>query len=101
MADSWVFTNRQKMSPDISGKVTRNVEKTWYIYEWGKGPGERKAAGIFTYTKPKGQVQKGQNFQALQLLELPHLVPRCRQRSAVYFSGLIFLLWCPPLHLYP
>jgi integrase len=69
MADDWVFTKQQKMSIDITGKVARNGQKTWYTYSWGKGPGERKAAGIFTYTKPKGQVQKDHNYQALQLLE--------------------------------
>ena len=30
-------------------QVTRNGQKIWYTYEWGKGPGERKAAGIFTF----------------------------------------------------
>jgi hypothetical protein len=57
------------MSIEITGKVTRNGEKIWYTYEWGKGPGERKAAGVFTYTKPKGQIQKEHNQQALALLE--------------------------------
>jgi integrase len=58
-----------KMSIDISTKVSRDKVKTWYYYEWGKGPGERKATGIFTYTKPKGQVEKEHNREALQLLE--------------------------------
>jgi integrase len=57
-----------KMSIEISGKVTRNGQKIWYTYEWGKGPSERKAAGIFTYTKPKDQIQKNHNKEALALL---------------------------------
>jgi integrase len=69
MADSLGVHKTSKMSIDITGKVTRNGQKTWYTYEWGKGSGERKAAGIFTYTKPKNQVQKQHNHQALALLE--------------------------------
>jgi hypothetical protein len=57
------------MSIEITGKVARNRKKKWYTYEWGKGPRERKAAGIFTYTKPKDQIQKDQNKEALALLE--------------------------------
>jgi integrase len=58
-----------KMSIEISTKVSRNGQKKWYYFEWGKGPGDRKAAGIFTYTKPKDQIQKNHNKQALGLLE--------------------------------
>jgi hypothetical protein len=58
-----------KMSIEISTKVTRNGQKIWYTYEWGKGPGERKAAGVFTYKKPKDQIQKNHNKEAVALLE--------------------------------
>jgi integrase len=57
------------MSIEISTKVSRDKQKKWHYYEWGKGPGERKAAGIFTYTEPKDQIQKDHNKQALALLE--------------------------------
>jgi integrase len=57
------------MSIEISTKVSRNGQKKWYYFEWGKGPGDRKAAGIFTYTRPKDQIQKNHNKQALALLE--------------------------------
>jgi hypothetical protein len=57
------------MSIEISTKVSRNGQKKWYYYEWGKGPGERKAAGIFTFKKPKDQIQKNHNKEALALLE--------------------------------
>jgi hypothetical protein len=56
------------MSIEIRSKVTRNGQKIWYTFEWGKGPSERKAAGIFTYTKPKDQIQKNHNKEALALL---------------------------------
>jgi integrase len=58
-----------KMSIEIRSKVTRNGRKVWYTYEWGKAPSERKAAGVFTYTKPKDQIQKNHNKEALALLE--------------------------------
>jgi hypothetical protein len=57
------------ISIEITGKVSRNGEKKWYTYEWGKGPGDRKAASIFTYTKPKDQIQKNHNKEAMALLE--------------------------------
>ena len=57
------------MSIEIAAKVSRNEQKKWYYYEWGKGPGQRKAAGIFTYTKPKDPIQKNHNKEALALLE--------------------------------
>jgi len=57
------------MSIEITAKLSRNGLKKWYYYEWGKGPGERKAAGIFTYTKPRDTIQKNHNKEALALLE--------------------------------
>jgi integrase len=57
------------MSIEITAKVSRNGMKKWYYYEWGKGPGERKAAGVFTYTKPKDTIQRNHNKEALALLE--------------------------------
>ena len=48
------------MSIEITAKVSRNGLKKWYYYEWGKGRGERKAAGVFTYTKPRDPIQRNQ-----------------------------------------
>lgn len=58
-----------KMSIQVSTKTSRDGLKKWYYYEWGKGTGQRKAAGIFIYTKPKDPIQKSHNQQALSLLE--------------------------------
>jgi len=58
------------MSIQVTSKNSRNGEKTWYTYEWGKAANERIAAGIFTYTHPTGQVQANHNKQALALLEV-------------------------------
>jgi integrase len=58
------------MSIEISTKQSRDKKKKWYYYEWGKGAGERKASGIFTYTKPKDQIEKNHNKEAHALLEV-------------------------------
>lgn len=57
------------MSIIISKTLSRDKQKTWYSFEWGKGKGQRVASGIFTYTKPKDQLQKNHNKEALQILE--------------------------------
>ncbi|MEJ0080855.1 MAG: hypothetical protein WDM78_07865 [Puia sp.] len=57
------------MNIEISGKKSRDGQLKWYTFEWGKGPDQRKAAGIFTYTRPKDQIQKNHNKEALALLE--------------------------------
>jgi hypothetical protein len=57
------------MSIQITGKVTRNGEKKWYTFEWGKAADQRRAAGIFTYVRPKDQIQKNHNKEATALLE--------------------------------
>lgn len=57
------------MSVTISKKIAKNKEKIWYYLEWGKGKGQRIASKIFTYTKPKDQVQKNHNKEALAILE--------------------------------
>lgn len=58
-----------KMSIIITSKKSRNQQKIWYTFEWGKEPDQRKAAGIFTYVKPKDTIQKNFNKEALALLK--------------------------------
>lgn len=57
------------MSVIITSKIAKNKEKKWYYFEWGKAAGQRIASGIFTYTKPKDQIQKNHNKEALAILE--------------------------------
>jgi hypothetical protein len=57
------------MAVTITKRFPRNKEKTWYHLEWGKAAGQRMAAGIFTYTKPKDPIQKNHNKEALAILE--------------------------------
>jgi integrase/recombinase XerD len=57
------------MSVIISKKLSRDKQKVWYTFEWGKQAGQRMAAGVFTYTKPKDQLQKNHNKEAIAILE--------------------------------
>ena len=54
---------------NVTQRPTRNGSKIYYTLEWGKGPGERKATGLFTYAKPKDQIQRNHNKETLVLLE--------------------------------
>lgn len=41
-----------------------------FYYDFGRGPGQRPSTGIFIYTKPKNQIEKNHNKQALALIEV-------------------------------
>src|SRR5579864_9156887 len=47
-----------RMTISITQRPTRNGQKIYYTLEWGKGSRQRTATGIFTYAKPKDQLQK-------------------------------------------
>lgn len=53
----------------ISTKASRDKAKIWYYLEWGKGAGQRKSTGIYTWAKPKDPTQKNYNKEALSILE--------------------------------
>src|ERR1044071_1850840 len=57
------------MNITISTKISRDTKKIWYYLEWGRGKGQRKASGVFTYAKPGNQIQKNHNKEALAILE--------------------------------
>lgn len=57
------------MGITIIPRKSRNLQKIWYTFEWGKEPNQRKASGIYTYVKPKDAIQKNYNKEALELLE--------------------------------
>src|SRR5215216_7094152 len=44
--------------------------KIMFYYDFGRGPGQRPSTGVFIYTKPKNQIEKNHNKQALSLLEI-------------------------------
>lgn len=72
LADKWRTAgdkNCIKMGINITSKKSRNQQKIWYTFEWGKEPNQRKAAGVYTYVNPKNAIQKNYNKEALELLE--------------------------------
>lgn len=47
----------------------RKGDKLYYYYDLGRGKGQRPATGVFIYKKPKDQIQKNHNKEALSILE--------------------------------
>jgi len=45
------------MHINVTQRQSRNKQKIYYNLEWGKTAGQRMSTGIFTYTKPKDQIQ--------------------------------------------
>ena len=44
-------------------------DKIYFYYDLGRKKGQRPTTGVFTYTKPKNQIEKNHNKEALLLLE--------------------------------
>ena len=57
------------MNINIASKISRDNQKSWYYFEWGRSTGQRKSTGIFIWVKPKNQVEKNHNKEALAILE--------------------------------
>ena len=57
------------MSITITSKLSRNGQRKWYTFDFGKQSGQRKAAGIFTYVNPRNKIEKRHNDEALPLSE--------------------------------
>ena len=45
-------------------------DKITFYYDFGRGKGQRPTTGIFIYAKPKDQIQKNHNKEALTLIEV-------------------------------
>jgi hypothetical protein len=69
MAHTLAHRNSFFMTINVTQRQTRDGKKIFYTLEWGKGPGERKATGIFIYARPKDQTQKNHNKEAMAVLE--------------------------------
>lgn len=54
---------------NILKRKNRNGDKIIFYYDFGRGAGQRPSSGIFIYTKPKDQIQRNHNKEALALLE--------------------------------
>jgi integrase len=57
------------MTINVTPRPTRDGRKIFYTFEWGKEVGQRQATGIFTYARPKDQLQRNHNKEALAILE--------------------------------
>lgn len=54
---------------NIAERPNQKGDKIYFHYDYGRGKGQRPSTGVFIYTKPKDQVQRNHNKQALALLE--------------------------------
>jgi len=54
---------------NILKRENRAGDKILFYYDFGRGTGQRHATGIFIYKKPKDQIQRNHNKEALALLE--------------------------------
>jgi integrase len=50
-------------------RLSKKGDKITFYYDFGRRAGQRPSTGIFIYTKPKDQIQKNHNREALALLE--------------------------------
>lgn len=57
------------MNINVTQRCSRNKLKVYYTLEWGKAAGQRMSTGIFTFLRPKDQIQKNHNKEALAILE--------------------------------
>jgi hypothetical protein len=55
---------------NILERLNRTKDKINFYYDYGRGPGQRPSTGIFIYARPKTQVEKNHNKQALALIEV-------------------------------
>lgn len=63
------FGTQMCMNINITQRISRNRQKRYYTLEWGKAGGQRVSTGLFTYVRPKDQIQRNHNKEALMILE--------------------------------
>jgi integrase len=51
-------------------RSNRTGDKYFFYYDFGRSAGMRPTTGVFIYAKPKNQIQKNHNKEALSLLEV-------------------------------
>ncbi len=54
---------------NILKRANSKGDKITFYYDYGRGQGQRPSTGIFIYAKPKDQIQRAHNKEALALLE--------------------------------
>ena len=57
------------MDVKLSLKTSRNGKKKYWYLEYGKAAGERSATGIYTWVKPKNEIERSFNKEAMAILE--------------------------------
>lgn len=57
------------MNVNITKRFSRDKSKLYYTIEWGKAAGQRMSTGVFSFVKPKDQIQRNHNKEALAILE--------------------------------
>lgn len=57
------------MNINFTQRLSSDKTKIFYALEWGRNAGQRMATGVFTYVKPKDQVQRNHNKEAMIILE--------------------------------
>jgi integrase len=56
------------MDIKVHKRLSKDKQKIYYTFEWGKEEGQRQATGIFTHAKPKDQLQRNHNKEALAII---------------------------------
>lgn len=51
-------------------RLNRAGDKIMFHYDFGRGPGQRPATGLFIYTHPTSPIQKNHNRETLAMLEI-------------------------------
>jgi hypothetical protein len=65
-----IFSHFQMSYPmNIIKRPNKKGDRITFYYDFGRDPGQRPSTGIFIYSKPKDQIQKNHNKEALALLE--------------------------------
>lgn len=57
------------MDVKLSFKISKDGRKKYWYLEYGKATGERSAAGVYTWVKPKNEIERSFNKEALAILE--------------------------------
>lgn len=55
---------------EIGKRLNRQGDKYLWYYDMGREPGQRPAMGVFTYVKPKNQLERNHNREALALIDV-------------------------------
>lgn len=51
-------------------KLSKHKDKIFYLYDYGRGKGQRPSTGVFTYIHPKTPEEKNHNKEALKILSV-------------------------------